>query len=99
MAKYALFCGSQVIQDKMDQVFATKCSKVCFIGLYGMGGIGKTTISKALCNDLSLKFLDSVCHIELQGASEMKLLQRALKKLTDIRHDVLDKLDDIEHVS
>jgi hypothetical protein len=52
-----------------------------------------------LCNDLSLKFCDNVCHIELESGSEMKLLQKALKKLTDIRHDVLDKLDDIEQVS
>ncbi|KAG0598142.1 hypothetical protein M758_12G049500 [Ceratodon purpureus] len=86
----------KVIQDKMDQVLTNSNSRLCTVGLYGMGGIGKTTISKALCNELALKFCDNVCHIELGSGSELELLGKALKKLSRIRHDVLDKLDDIE---
>ncbi|KAG0554019.1 hypothetical protein KC19_12G056800 [Ceratodon purpureus] len=86
----------KVIEDKMDQVLTNSNSRVCIVGLYGMGGIGKTTISKALCNELALKFCDNVCHIELGRGSELELLRKALKKLSKIRHDVLDKLDDIE---
>ncbi|KAG0554037.1 hypothetical protein KC19_12G058600 [Ceratodon purpureus] len=97
----------KVIEDKMDQVLANPNSRVCIVGLYGVGGIGKTTISKALCNNLALKFCDNVCHIELASGSELELLGRkrelellrkVLKKLSKIRHDDLDKLDDIELV-
>ncbi|KAG0598272.1 hypothetical protein M758_12G059800 [Ceratodon purpureus] len=86
----------KVIEDKMDAVRTNSNSRVCIVGLYGMGGIGKTTISKALCNELAVKFCDNVCHIELGRGSELELLRKALKKLSKIRHDVLDKLDDIE---
>ncbi|KAG0598288.1 hypothetical protein M758_12G061400 [Ceratodon purpureus] len=83
----------KVIQHKIDQVMTT--SKNHIIGLYGMGGIGKTTIGKALCNELSSKFHDRVCHIEFGSGTEMELLRKTLKTCTQIRHDVLDELDDI----
>ncbi|KAG0554032.1 hypothetical protein KC19_12G058100 [Ceratodon purpureus] len=83
----------KVIQHKIDQVMTT--SKNHIIGLYGMGGIGKTTIGKALCNELSSKFHDKVCHIEFGSGTEMELLRKTLKTCTQIRHDVLDELDDI----
>ncbi|KAG0598294.1 hypothetical protein M758_12G062000 [Ceratodon purpureus] len=85
----------KIIQDKMNQVPTNSNSRVCIVGLYGVGGIGKTTISKALCNNLALKFCDNVCHIELASGSELELL-KVLKKLSKIRHDLLDKLDDLE---
>lgn len=36
------------------------------LGIYGVGGIGKTTICKALCNELSNEYEGRVCHIELE---------------------------------
>lgn len=60
------------------------------LGLSGMGGLGKTTISKANCNDLSPKFCDNVCHIELRNGNEVELLWKALKRGTNIQHDILD---------
>jgi Ni2+-binding GTPase involved in maturation of urease and hydrogenase len=81
----------------MDQVSSS--SRVCVVGMYGVGGIGKTTICKALCNELSSRFHDNVCHVEIGHRSEMKLLRKALKRLTTLSHEILDKLDDVEEVT
>lgn len=64
------------------------------IGLYGMGGIGKTTICKAMCNEMSKEFNGKVCHIELKSSSEsLQLLREVLKRLTNIRPQMLDGLN------
>ena len=39
------------------------------LGLYGMGGLGKTTLSKALCNYFGPLFNYRVCHLEI-GSNE-----------------------------
>ena len=80
----------------MDKVCTS--SSVGMIGLFGMGGIGKTTICKALCKHLRKKFRDDVCHIELGSSTEMKSLQKALKRFSEIRHDIVDNMDDVEQV-
>lgn len=80
----------------MNQVCTS--SRFCIVALYGIGGIGKTTICKAICNEFSLKFRDNVCHGELGTTNKMELLQKTLKKLTDIRHDILDRLDDTDQI-
>lgn len=64
------------------------------IGLHGIGGIGKTTICKAMCNEMSKEFHGKVCHIELKSSSEpVQLLREVLKRLTDIRPEMLDGLN------
>ena len=73
-------------------------SRVSVVGLYGIGGIGKTTICKALCSEFSPKFGDFVCHVELGSKSELEMLQNTLKKLNNMEHDVVDKLDDVDKV-
>ena len=90
-------CGLQVIWKKMELMSME--SKISIMGLYGMGGIGKTTICKALCNELSQRFNEKVCHIELESASAIEMLRKALKKLTYKRHDILDEVDDIRQVT
>ena len=37
--------------DKLKSLISNKSNKVCMIGIYGIGGIVKTTIAKAICNN------------------------------------------------
>lgn len=69
------------------------------MGLYGIGGIGKTTACKALCNYLFEKFQNKVCHIEFHNGSEWEflgILHTMIKKFTNITDDVLTKFNDGE---
>jgi replication-associated recombination protein RarA len=63
------------------------------MGLYGVGGIGKTTLCQILCNEFSTKMQGRVDHVELGSASNLELLQGALKTLTTKSHDVLNGLN------
>ena len=68
-------------------------SKVRVMGLYGVAGIGKTTMCKILCNELDGEFNSKVHHVELPSGSEvgefnrkvhhLQLLQKVLNALTN----------------
>jgi GTPase SAR1 family protein len=59
------------------------------VGLHGMGGVGKTTISKALCNQMFGDFCGKVCHIEL-GGNDMKSRKKVLRELTGASSEILN---------
>ena len=63
------------------------------VGLYGIGGIGKTTACKSLCKDLSMKFDGRVCHVEFgNDTTEKDRVQEVLKQLCDTSNEVLKNL-------
>jgi ABC-type glutathione transport system ATPase component len=53
------------------------------VGIHGMGGVGKTTISKALCNQMVGDFVGKACHIEFGGSSLLNLRKKVLQDLTE----------------
>lgn len=54
-----------------------------------MGGIGKTTFCKVLCDELYMKLEGKVCHAELESKSSSELQKDVLWELTDLNHDNL----------
>ena len=60
------------------------------VGLYGMGGMGKTSICKALCNEFSSEFHGRVCHAELGRGSKEELMREVLKRVTDASHELIN---------
>lgn len=65
------------------------------LGLYGMGGLGKSTICKAPCNHFQEEFCGRVCHVELGNEDPLSLQMQVLKKLSvndEIRRNIKDPL-------
>ncbi|KAG0559634.1 hypothetical protein KC19_10G120200 [Ceratodon purpureus] len=54
------------------------------MGLYGIGGIGKTTMCKAMCNEVFERYEGRVCHVELNMTSEVEILRSVLRRLSTI---------------
>ncbi|KAG0578028.1 hypothetical protein KC19_5G199100 [Ceratodon purpureus] len=85
-----------VCNEQISTIQPSGRYKVRVIGYFGVGGLGKTTMCKVLCNELALEFEDKVCHVEMapNPSSSLKLLHlhEVLKKLTLTSDKVLQDL-------
>ncbi|GLJ23430.1 hypothetical protein SUGI_0443460 [Cryptomeria japonica] len=74
------------------------CSKTGarVVGLYGIGGCGKTTLGMSLCNFYWEIFEGRVFHAELQRNDPTKNIKRALKYLTDADEQSLDSVENAQ---
>jgi len=67
------------------------------VGLYGVGGIGKTTACKCMVNELFDEFDGRVCHIEFNNKSTCKdRVQEVLRRLTNSNRKVLKSMSEDE---
>ena len=67
------------------------------IGLYGMGGMGKTQICKMMCNEMDGKFDGKVCHVELKHELPQRkheLVKKVLTTLTDTKVEVVQGVEE-----
>ena len=83
--------------DQKLEPFDENCSPR-FFGMYAMGGMGKTTMSRVLCNELSSQFLAKVCHVELNNHAIIDLRKKLLRTLTKWDEIDMSKLTDESQV-
>ncbi|KAJ9675668.1 hypothetical protein PVL29_024538 [Vitis rotundifolia] len=79
--------GMNIRLEKLLSLINIDSNDVCFVGICGLGGIGKTTIAKALYNKISNQF---------QGASFLANVRENSEKHSDILQLQRQLLDDIE---
>ncbi len=69
------------------------------VGLYGVGGVGKSTACRILCNELRGEYCDRVCHVEFGKLSELESLRKVLRAFSDLDDKRLDKISDVGEVN
>ena len=79
--------------DQKLEPFDESCSPR-FFGMYAVEGMGKTTMSRVLCNEFSSKFLAKVCHVELNNHALIDLRKALLRTLTKWNEINMSKLTD-----
>ena len=53
------------------------CREGCYyLGLYGLGGVGKTTLCKAMCSYFQKEYGSRVCYVELPSDAEERSAER-----------------------
>ena len=62
--------GMKLRLEKLKSLIQVESNDVRIVGIYGIGGIGKTTISKAIYNEISTKF-EGACFLDnVRGKSK-----------------------------
>jgi translation initiation factor RLI1 len=81
---------------KIDGIQVSRGYGARIVGVYGVGGIGKTTSCKVLCNDYFEEFEGKVCHIEFGVGNKLSILQEILRRLTETSQELLKSFSEDE---
>lgn len=90
------FCHSQELTNKFQQ---DTRSSAKVLGLYGMAGLGKTTMSKCLHNRFIQQYLGRACHIEFKdGMTAFDRQKIVMKKLLRLHKKYIESVSDVSQV-
>ncbi|KAG0566025.1 hypothetical protein KC19_7G032500 [Ceratodon purpureus] len=91
--------GGRRLCDMISQLFQEDDGGRQCLGLYGMGGLGKTTMCKALCSYFAPSFNHKVYHLQIGSndckISEKNLFERhkeLLRKLIGLSEDEINRI-------
>ncbi|KAM7511566.1 hypothetical protein LguiB_010441 [Lonicera macranthoides] len=90
--------GMQAHIEKLKELLNSDSNGLRIIGIRGMSGLGKTTIAKAIYNELN-KFFESHCFLEdVRGKSQQEVDLINLQKhlLSKILKRKIPKIDDVD---
>ncbi|XP_042948554.1 disease resistance protein RPV1-like isoform X2 [Carya illinoinensis] len=81
--------------EEMKALLNLETSDVRIVGIYGMGGIGKTTIAKAVYNQIRDTFEGSSCLIDIKEKSEqlVRLQKQLLFDILKMKKFRIDSVD------
>jgi ABC-type cobalamin/Fe3+-siderophores transport system ATPase subunit len=87
-----------VVNKNIKQIGLSTMYNVKVVGMYGVGGIGKSTVCKTLCNELSHEYEGRVCHFEFEitNLSSKGLLEKVLMRLTNTSLEFLQRMNEGE---
>ena len=90
-----------MILDKFHEVEVSSKYGVRVVGVYGVGGLGKTSVCKALCNNQFAKYDGRACLAELCARSLGELQKDVLCELTQVNSELKKDLcgDKVEFFS
>ena len=80
-----------MIGDEIGRVEVCKGYGVWLLGIWGVGGIGKTTTCKVLCNEYFKEFEGRVCHVEFGVGDMFQMVREVLLRLTDTTSEVIGR--------
>ena len=85
--------------EQLKSMMKTERDDVEMVGIYGIGGIGKTTIAMAIYNDISSKF-DGSSFLRVGETSDLHKLQTKLLRdtLKDQRVEIQDRSEGINEI-